>query len=507
LDAQGNWSTFTNDGVPQSRTHNRQNQVTAVGTTNLTFDNNGNTLSDDTGHTFTYDAWNRLASATSASGTVTFRYDALNRRLMEAASGTTTDLYYSMQWQVLEERISGVAKVQYVWSPVYVDALVLRDRDTDGDGTLEQRLYAQQDANYNITALVDANGTVVERYVEDPYGQVTVLTANWADRGTTLFTWLYLHQGGRFENVSATYHFRYRDLSSALGRWLQRDPTEYQAGDVNLYALVSANPITLLDPLGLQSNEFLYTLERLRCEENYRNAMRFHGGDPDGRYWREYQDCLQRARALLNAPVGGGGGSGGGGRGGGPGGSTGGGMPGGVLPGISPGPTLEQTIAMRPPVPPPPGFPKAPLPGQPSTQGVPPWLNKLVRLDAYLFPNTAKLISSIDPDCPTAKIATTIAVPVSRFPIPWQALPVLPAAYLGARLSLEGILELIKRLRAYNEDNCYCCVVFPGEKKATLIFPQKISYSQCKSTAEGLIGSELWWCDTTPACKNPVSPN
>jgi YD repeat-containing protein len=93
LDAQGNWSTFTNDGVPQNRTHNRQNQVTAVGSTPLTFDNNGNTLTDDTGHTFTYDAWNRLASATSASGTVTFRYDALNRRLMEAvAGGATTEL-------------------------------------------------------------------------------------------------------------------------------------------------------------------------------------------------------------------------------------------------------------------------------------------------------------------------------------------------------------------------------------------------------------------------------
>jgi YD repeat-containing protein len=119
LDAQGNWSTFTNDGVPQPRTHNRQNQVTAVGSTNLTFDNNGNTTTDDGGRTLTYDAWNRLASATSASGTVNFTYDALNRRLMEAvAGGATTDLYYSAVWQVLEERIAGTPKAQYVWSPV-----------------------------------------------------------------------------------------------------------------------------------------------------------------------------------------------------------------------------------------------------------------------------------------------------------------------------------------------------------------------------------------------------
>jgi len=45
---------------------------------------------------------------------------------------------------VLEERVGGETTVQYVWSPVYVDALILRDRDSDGDGTLDQRLSGCQ---------------------------------------------------------------------------------------------------------------------------------------------------------------------------------------------------------------------------------------------------------------------------------------------------------------------------------------------------------------------------
>ena len=36
---------------------------------------------------------------------------------------------------MLEERAGGETTVQYVWSPLYVDALILRDRDTNSDGS------------------------------------------------------------------------------------------------------------------------------------------------------------------------------------------------------------------------------------------------------------------------------------------------------------------------------------------------------------------------------------
>jgi YD repeat-containing protein len=75
-----------------------------------------------------------------------YAYDGLHRRVQETVGGVTTDFYYSEQWQVLEERVGGQTTVQYVWSPVYVDALVLRYRDTDGDGchvaTMADRWHA-----------------------------------------------------------------------------------------------------------------------------------------------------------------------------------------------------------------------------------------------------------------------------------------------------------------------------------------------------------------------------
>jgi hypothetical protein len=43
-------------------------------------------------------------------------------------------------------------------------------------------LYCCTDANQSVAALVDASGTVVERYLYDPYGKATVCDGSWTPR-------------------------------------------------------------------------------------------------------------------------------------------------------------------------------------------------------------------------------------------------------------------------------------------------------------------------------------
>ncbi|MDW8244073.1 MAG: RHS repeat-associated core domain-containing protein [Thermogemmata sp.] len=119
-----------------------------------------------------------------------------------------------------------------------INLLIARDRDTDGDGSLDERLYVVQDANFDVTAIGDNAGNVVERYLYDPFGSVTLLDAGWNVLASSAFAWLYLHQGGQFDAVSGLYHFRHRDYSATFGRWTRLDPNRYQAGDVNLYRTV-----------------------------------------------------------------------------------------------------------------------------------------------------------------------------------------------------------------------------------------------------------------------------
>jgi RHS repeat-associated protein len=129
--------------------------------------------------------------------------------------------------------------------------MVLRDRDANSDGTLEERLWVVQDANHNVTALLDNSGNVVERFASDPFGVVTVLTPAWGVRGTSLYGWNYLHQGGRFDSTSGLYEFRHRWYSPTLMRWLTRDPIGFRAGDVNLYRFEDNNSVNRTDPSGL----------------------------------------------------------------------------------------------------------------------------------------------------------------------------------------------------------------------------------------------------------------
>jgi RHS repeat-associated protein len=208
---------------------------------------------DETGRQFVYDAWNRLVTVKNSGGATleTFSYDGLNRRVTQTASGTTTDLFYSDQQQVLEEMVGGAATARYVWSPVYVNAMVLRDFATGSPGTLNQRLWVQQDANWNVTALVNGSGAVVERYVYSPYGVVTVLNASWSTLSGSAYAWVYGFQGMRYDATSGLNEADRRWYSPTQGRWVTMDPIQYAGGNVNLYGFVGNGPIEGLDPSGL----------------------------------------------------------------------------------------------------------------------------------------------------------------------------------------------------------------------------------------------------------------
>ena len=271
LDQTGNWSGFNQtvqNALTQTRTHNTVNEITAIAETvgdqwkDPAHDNNGNMTTipqpkDLTkGYTATWDAWNRLVKLTNdADGDKTvaeFEYDGNNRRITKTVGSTVRHFYYSDQWQVLEERIDSAttADRQFVWGLRYVDDLVLRDKGSE-------RLYALQDANFNVVALTNDTGTIKQRFAYQPYGEPEELNPNFTTYTGTDYNWNYRFTGRELDLNTGLQLNRNRYYHQQLGRWVNRDPIDYRGSRWNLYLYAQASPVVQTDSHGLLTDEYL----------------------------------------------------------------------------------------------------------------------------------------------------------------------------------------------------------------------------------------------------------
>ena len=293
LDETGNWSNFREDddgngawNLNQNRTANKVNEITDVtestGPSWVTpaYSAAGNMTTvpkpadPTTSFTATYDAWNRLVKLvdTTSSNTVAeYGYDAVRRRVIQKSyTGGTLDetrhLFYTepSKWQVIEERVDSdtAPNRQFVWGHRYIDDLVLRDRDTAGNGTLDERRYALQDANWNVISTVDSAGVVQQRMAYQAYGTPEFLTSAFVS-GPNSDDWGTLYAGYRWESATELFHIRHRSYASNLGCWVGRDPLT-PSPDVNEYRYVKSQPFLYIDPTGERFNDVpgLYPKEK-----------------------------------------------------------------------------------------------------------------------------------------------------------------------------------------------------------------------------------------------------
>ena len=279
LDMTGNSSTFKQDDdgdaswdLNQARDHNKANEIDEIdsSSTHVAHDKAGNMTKTpkpdnwSAHYDLTYDAWHRLVKVEDGENTVAeYVYDARNFRTEKKTySGGQLDetrhFYCNSDWQCLEERIesggsiSANADQQYVWGPRYIDDLILRDRDTTDpkNGTLDERLYALQDPNWNVVALSSTDGTINERYTYQAYGEVNVLTPTFTTRASSSYDWQTFYTGRRLDVETGLMYYRNRYYHPTTGRFINRDPIGYRGSQWNLYEYVGSQPLILLDPSG-----------------------------------------------------------------------------------------------------------------------------------------------------------------------------------------------------------------------------------------------------------------
>ncbi|MFO0911688.1 MAG: RHS repeat-associated core domain-containing protein [Pirellulales bacterium] len=273
LDMLGNWSnllekTSGSTTLNQNRTHNNANEIATIAgaSTYVGHDAAGNMTKIpkptnwSAAYDLVFDPWNRIVQVKDGGSTVaTYGYDGLHRRITKTVGGTTEQHYYNENWQCVEVRIgteSGPARQKYIWHPYYIDALACRFADVDSNGNFsgtDEVEFPTHDANFNVSGLVNASGTVFERYYYSPYGKLSVLDANFAADadGASDVANAFTYTGRQFDNESGIYQYRHRYYHAQLGRFVARDPIGYQSS-ANFYENVASNPAAFLDPFGLE---------------------------------------------------------------------------------------------------------------------------------------------------------------------------------------------------------------------------------------------------------------
>jgi len=211
-------------------TYDAANRQLAFGNLTLSYDANGNLVSDDA-NTYSWNARNQLTAITGATPG-SFLYDGLGRRVRKTIGGTQTDFVYD-GFDVVQE-MGGSTPVSY-----------LRSLDIDEALGRGSEFYLA-DALGSTLALADPSGALTTQYTYQAFG-ATTLTG-----GATMnpIGWT-----GRELDGTGLQFLRARYYSPTLQRFLSEDPVGLLGGDVNLYAYVGNNPIRFIDPLGLDRQD------------------------------------------------------------------------------------------------------------------------------------------------------------------------------------------------------------------------------------------------------------
>jgi RHS repeat-associated protein len=220
-----------------SYSYNASNELTANSLGSYSYDANGNTLSDPSGKSYTWDFENRLTQAVvpgTNGGTTTFKYDPFGRRIYKQSPNFTSVFLYDDDNLIETINGSGNEVTSYAQGQ-HIDEPLAESHS----GTVS---YYAPDGLGSVTSLNTPAGTLAQSYSYDSFGNLSNLSGSVTN---------FLRFTAReFDTETNLYYYRARYYDPNIGRFISEDPITFKGGtDFYLYGLDS--PTNLTDPSGL----------------------------------------------------------------------------------------------------------------------------------------------------------------------------------------------------------------------------------------------------------------
>ncbi len=288
------------NGQTVTRSYDQDGRVSATPISTLSYDTasriNGITLGNHSvlagSKVYDYDALDRLTSFSDSLSTINYSYDANGNRATQtntggAANGSApppTDpitpinvLTYDTAGRLstgngaaylyngLGQRVSKAASSTTLFG--YDEAGQISG-EYDNSGNLIQETIRIGDMPVAIlksdgTYYVHADHLNTPRQIDNSSGQAVWAWDTFTFGGTlpnqdplntgAAFTYNLRHPGQYFDSETGLFQNGFRDYSSYTGRYVESDPIGLNGGSWSTYGYVDGNPISLIDPDGLET--------------------------------------------------------------------------------------------------------------------------------------------------------------------------------------------------------------------------------------------------------------
>ena len=180
----------------------------------------------------------QLMQVADENNTISYAYNGDGQRVSKTVNGTTTEYFYN--GEILAGQKTGDDVIVFMY-----------DNNSDAFGFIynEKEYYYVKNAQNDIIAIADADGTVIANYYYDAWGKSEGITGNTEIANLNPLR----YRSYYYDTESALYYLNTRYYSAEIGRFISSDgyiQTGQGVLDKNMFAYCLNNPVNMLDQTG-----------------------------------------------------------------------------------------------------------------------------------------------------------------------------------------------------------------------------------------------------------------